>query len=183
MREEIMTENPVKKDNLAGSRKAREKDISSLIADLDSQDGLVRVRARKNLVGIGNQAVAPLVKALSSKKQWVRWEAAKTLGQIGDSSAAQALAEALSDVMFDVRWLAAQGLIAIGREALGPMFHKFLENPESVWLQEGVHHVLHDINREDLQDIVRPVIAALESFEPSVEAPIAVEKALEMITK
>ena len=41
--------------------------INSLIADLGSKDGLVRVRARRSLVAIGGQVVGPLAKALASK--------------------------------------------------------------------------------------------------------------------
>jgi HEAT repeat protein len=143
----------------------------SLICELDSEDGLVRVKARKSLVTIGHLAVKPLVKSLSSNREYVRWEAAKALGQIGDPAAVQALIKALEDKMFDVRWLAAEGLIIIGRPALVPLLQAFMDDPDSFWLREGVHHVLH-------AKILRPVVAALEGFEPSVEAPLAADKAL-----
>ena len=44
--------------------------IDSLIANLASKDGMVRVRARRSLVAIGEPAVRPLVEALASRKQW-----------------------------------------------------------------------------------------------------------------
>jgi hypothetical protein len=134
-------------------------------------------------VAIGGQAVKPLIGALSSKNQWVRWEAAKSLGQIGDTKAVAALIEALEDKMFDVRWLAAEGLILIGREALAPLLQALMEHPDSLWLQEGVHHVLHDVEKGDLAEILQPVIVALEGFEPSVEVPLAVQTALRTLVK
>jgi HEAT repeat protein len=176
-----MTENKAGQDNPVRSKKVSTETIKSLVADLGSQDGIVRVRMRKSLVSIGGQAVKPLVKALASKKEWVRWEAAKTLGQIGDPAAVQALIKALEDKMFDVRWLAAQGLIAIGREAMIPLLQALTEHPDSLWLREGVHHVLHDVDKGALTEILRPVIVALEGFEPSVEVPLAVEAALEAL--
>jgi hypothetical protein len=182
IREEIMAEGKVKKDSPATGKKMA-KAIKSLMADLASQDGLVRVRARKSLVGMGNRAVAPLVVALASKKQWVRWEAAKALGQIGDTAATQALIKALEDRMFDVRWLAAEGLISIGHQALVPLLKALLERPDSLWLQEGVHHVLHNLDGGYLNKIIDPVLRALEGFEPSVETPLAARKALEALAR
>jgi HEAT repeat protein len=157
--------------------------IKMLVNGLCSEDGLVRVRARKRLVALGNQAVRPLKKLLASKREWVRWEAAKALGQIGDPAAAQALIKALEDKMFDVRWLAAEGLISMGNKALVPLLEAIRERPDSFWLREGVHHVLHDINNGKLTEIIRPVIMSLEGFEPSVEAPPAIKRALEALNK
>jgi HEAT repeat protein len=178
-----MIANRVKENDTTHGKKVRTETIKSLIDDLGSKDGQVRVRARKSLVAIGGQAVKPLVKALSSEKEWVRWEAAKALGQIGGPAAVQALVKALEDKMFDVRWLSAEGLISIGREALVPLLRALMEHPDSLWLQEGVHHVLHDVEKEDINEILQPVLAALEGFEPSVEAPLAVKIALKALTK
>jgi hypothetical protein len=96
--------------------------------------------------------------------------------------AVQALVKALEDKMFDVRWLAAEGLISIGREALVPLLRELIEHPDSFWLREGVHHVLHDIYQGDHKTL-RPVLVALESFEPSVEAPLAAEVALKALSR
>ena len=152
--------------------------INSLITDLGSKDGLVRVRARRSLVAIGGQAVDPLVEELASKKQWTRWEAAKALGQIGDPSATQALIIALEDEMFDVRWLAAEGLLAIGREALVPLLHALIERSDSEWLWEGAHHVFHDLSSGELGEVLRPILAVLDDVDASVEVPFAAEAAL-----
>jgi len=178
-----MTENRVKEHDTVHGKKVSTETIKSLIDNLGSQDGQVRVRARKSLVAIGGQAVKPLVKALASKREWVRWEAAKTLCQIGDPAAVQALVKALEDKMFDVRWLAAEGLISIGREALVPLLRALMEHPDSLWLREGVHHVLHDVDKEDLNEILHPVLAALEGFEPSVEAPLVAKIAFKALAK
>ncbi len=155
-------------------------DIEKLMASLASEDGLERVRARKSLVLIGEPAVGYLVNALEDKQEWVRWEAAKTLSQIGSPSATQALIAALEDKMFDVRWLSAEGLIAIGKDALVPLLHALVDGAESAWVREGVHRVLHGIEDREYKEIIAPVIAALENDTP-IEVPLAAEKALDAL--
>jgi HEAT repeat protein len=157
--------------------------VELLIADLGSKDGVVRVRARKSLVAIGKPAVDPLVKALSSKRELVRWESAKAIGQIGDPTATLALVRALEDEMFDVRWLAAEALITIGKKALVPLLKALTRHSDSLWLREGAHHVFHDLSDRKSVGVLRPVLTALEDSEPSVEVPPAANTALKVLNK
>jgi len=158
-------------------------DIKSLIAELESEDGIVRVRARKSLVDIGHDAVESVVEKLTSKQEWLRWEAAKTLAQIGDPSATQALIGALHDKMYDVRWLAAEGLIHIGEKAVEPLLEAVIKQPDSLWIREGAHHVLHDLEKSSLKEQLKPVLNALEDVEPLLEFAVAAEAALNQIKK
>ena len=160
------------------NRQTESVTIVSLIADLASDDGVIRVKARRTLVSAGDKAVEPLIEALASPNQWVRWEAAKALGQIGNSAATNALVKALEDKMFDVRWLAAQALINIGREAVIPVLKALIERADSTWTREGAHHVLHDLARGELHEVLQPVLAALEDVDSSVEVPFAAKTAL-----
>jgi hypothetical protein len=165
-------------DNMVKDRRAAPAPIGSLISDLASDDGVIRVKARHALVSIGDKAIKPLIKALADRNQWVRWEAAKALGQIGSSAATRALIKALEDRMFDVRWLAAQGLIAIGPEAIIPILEALIERADSVWMREGAHHVLHDLAEGEIREVLWPVIAALEDVDSPVEVPFAAKTAL-----
>jgi HEAT repeat protein len=157
------------------------KNIDSLMADLVCDDVILCQKARRQLVVMGHSAVPSLVKAMGSKKYWVRWEAAKALAQIGDSTAAAALIKALEDKEFDVRWLAAEGLINIGQKAVVPLLKALIDNAKSTWLRQGAHHILHDMNRGDLDEILRPVMSVLEDVEPYIEVPVAAHKALDML--
>ena len=157
-------------------------EIGQLIADLYSDDGMKRVRARHFLVALGSEAVAPLIKALSDRNQWVRWEAAKALQQIGDESATQELIRTLEDKTFDLRWLAAEGLISIGRKAVIPLLTQLLDNSDSIRLREGAHHVFHDLEDKDLQEILAPVLSALEDTDATVEVPLAAKAALDKLS-
>jgi HEAT repeat protein len=176
-------QNNAPKDNAVSGSKAAKAPIKSLIADLASKDGIVRMKARQRLVAYKKRSVAPLIRTMSDENDWVRWEAAKALSQIGNPESIQALLVALADKQFEVRWLAAEGLIRIGRKTIVPMLETLIKHSDSYWLREGIHHVLHDINRGKIIKVLRPVLSALEGPEPSLEVPPAARAALDILTK
>ncbi|MBN2100230.1 MAG: HEAT repeat domain-containing protein [Dehalococcoidia bacterium] len=153
-------------------RQAGVADVKPLVDDLTCKDVYKCRRARKALVEMGEGSVPYLVDALNHRKGWVRWEAAKALRQIPGPVATDALVTALGDNNFDVRWLAAEGLIDRGREGLAPLMKALIEGSDSVVLREGAHHVLFDLSHGNLRQMVLPVLQALEDVEPSVEVPL-----------
>jgi len=165
----------------SGSDPAREDQgpaVRALIAALHSSDGMERTEARRLLVRIGRPAVYALIAGLSSPSKRMRWEAAKALAEIGDPIAAPALVIALEDNEADIRWLAAEGLIALGRSGLAALLGALMGSDTSVWRREGAHHVLHDLARGELHDQLAPVLAALESVHPDSQVPQAALVAL-----
>jgi HEAT repeat protein len=142
--------------------------LSTLVSTLRSSDYGERVDARQALEKIWHPAVGPLVELLADPSHQARWEAAKTLVAIADADASPALVEALLDEEFDVRWLAAEALIAIGHDGLEPLLRALEEHPESVWLRQGAHHVLHDLKDPALRELMAPTLDALESLEPEI---------------
>jgi hypothetical protein len=157
------------------------QNFETLLDPLACEDLIRCQKIRRSLVKLGHQAVPSLLEALGSKKNWVRWEAAKALAQIGDPAATRPLIRSLEDKKFDVRWLAAEGLIAIGKQAVVPLLRALVDNPKSIWLREGAHHVMHDMDRGDWDEILRPVMKAIEGMEPSLEVPEAAEKVLNIL--
>jgi len=161
---------------LTDKRAAR---IPSLVADLASPHPAVRTKSRKALVAIGKPAVPPLIRLLMHRKPHVRWEAAKALCCIADPLAAAALVNALDDRDGDVRWLAAEGLAALGRDGLQPLLAALLQRAQSCSFCEAAHHGCHTLlKRKRLGPILRPVLAALKESEPGVAAPPAAYAAL-----
>jgi HEAT repeat protein len=157
--------------------------LQALIKSLSSEDDGVRVKARHSLVAMGKAAVGPLAGALKDGNELLRWEAAKALGEIGVPEAAPFLVRALEDEQFDVRWLAAVGLIGMNIKALKPLLHALMEQSDSVFLREGAHHVIHDLTKGELRKYLAPVLAALENIEPAAGCPQAAFHALEMLEK
>jgi HEAT repeat protein len=163
--------------------KARGPSPEALIAALSSEDDGVRVGARQSLVTMGKAAVPPLAEALGNKDDLMRWEAAKALGEIGAPEAALSLVKALEDESFDVRWLAAIGLIGMNIKGLKPLLHALMEQGDSVFLRQGAHHVIHDLTKGELRRYLSTVLAALENVEPTMSVPQAAYHALEMLEK
>lgn len=154
-------------------------DPSAWIAQFDSDDGRRRELARETVVHLGPPAVPGLVAALAQPSIRVRWEATKALCEICDPSAAPALVGRLEGRDSGVRWMAADGLIALGVPALEPVLLALVNNSDSILLREGAHRVLYGLaGRAGLQEVLRPVLAALDSTAPAVTTPVAAYRAL-----
>ena len=82
----------------------------------------------------------------------------------------------LEDEEPGVRWLAAEGLIKMHRASLKPLFQALIERPDSLWLREGDHHVLHDLAKMGFAEGALPVLAALEGIEPTATVPGAARR-------
>ncbi len=156
-----------------------ESDVIQLwVGALASRKWVERHDARTHLAKVGDLAVAPVASLLDDPREHVRWEAAKTLSDMVSPAAAPVLVRALSDESFGVRWVAAEGLVRLGRDALEPLFEALMLKPRSVYLRVGAHHVLIAARRWGDADLVEPVIAALGSFSPRVELPLVARDAL-----
>jgi HEAT repeat protein len=89
----------------------------------------------------------------------------------------------MNDKVFDVRWVAAEGLIGIGNKSIEPLLHLIKRNPESVRLREGVHHVLYALNKKNPDELLKLMVTALEGSEASLQIPFAAERALKSLKK
>ncbi|MGO8749140.1 MAG: HEAT repeat domain-containing protein [Thermoguttaceae bacterium] len=165
----------------ADKRAAR---IPSLVTGLASPNPAVRTKARKALVAMGELTVPSLIPLLLHRKPHVRWEAAKALCGIADPIAAFALVNAMDDRDGDVRWLAAEGVAALGRDGLQPLLAALLQRAQSSSFCEGAHHVCHTlVKKRKLGLILRPLLAALGQSEPEVAVPPAAYAALSRLRK
>jgi HEAT repeat protein len=168
-------------DPTDGAVNVHKPDIDSLVAALASPDRATRLTARETLVGLGHPAVGPLIPLLTDQHDHVRWEAAKSLADIGDPAAAPALVKTLEDREAGVRWLAAEGLIHMRRACLKPLLQALIERTDSVWLRDGAHHILHNLTKMGLAEEVMPVLTALEGIQPTATVPSAARRALDTL--
>lgn len=170
--------------------------VDGLIQQLGDRDGVTRERARRSLVSLGGSGVEPLLQALKSKKSRVRFEAAMCLRDIADRRAIDGLVEALSDRTFEIRWVAAEALINVGRPVVSFVLHALMEHADSTWLRDGCRHVLthfagldlraaYHIEHHpawvdfDLRDVLSPVVKALEQPGSASRVPVVAVRALE----
>jgi HEAT repeat protein len=147
------------------ARKYSVTEIESFMDQLVSRNGAERETARKSLVRVGKPAVQHLTHALQhSGSDQFRWEAAKTLGEIGDESGIPVLVSALEDRNHDVAWLAAEALKKFKKIAWLPLLHALIrKGSDSVQLRQGVHHVLRNQQETGFVDLLSRLTKALES--------------------
>ncbi len=169
---------PTSKGNSTGEK---DQTIEGLITALSSDNDSTRRDARRSLVVIGNPTVRSLTEALKLRNDNVRREAVKALSEIGGAEAAPALIRTLEDEEFDIRWLAAEGLIELGTKGLKGLLQALLDHGDPLLLLEGAHHVMHYMAKGGLRKYLGPVLASLEGVEPAVKAPVAAFHALEML--
>jgi hypothetical protein len=156
--------------------------IQQLMTELGSDDGLQRRRAREALERLGERTAPYLMHGLRSGNVNVRWESAKALRAVEDPRAAPALVNALMDESFEIQWLAAEALIALGEKALIPLLEGVISDYDSVYLRQGVHHVLHDLERKgSLGPLTLRVLNEMRSIDPREPYPLSAKRALEAL--
>ena len=131
-------------------KKTKESEMHELIVKLGSDDGIERQSAREALVAIGRDSVDFLMELLSHPKHIYRWEAVKTLEEIGDPDTIPIFIQALEDDKSDVRWIAAEGLIKLGKKSIKPLLNVLIDKSDSVFVLEGAHHIFFDLREKGL---------------------------------
>jgi len=131
-------------------------------------------------VAVGKGAVILLTRALqNSSSDQFRWEAAKTLGEIGDSSGIPVLVSALEDRNHDVAWFAAEALKKFKKIAWQPLLRTLIRNgSDSVQLRQGVHHVLRNQTEVGFGDLLTALTKALESSSVPKSSTVAANNIL-----
>jgi HEAT repeat protein len=154
--------------------------LESLMNLLASKNGATRMKARKSLVALGKSAVPSLTRTLqNSKEDHVRWEAAKTLGAIGDVRSILALVSALEDSDQGVVWLAAEALGKFKKVAWPPLLRALVKSEkDSVSLRLGAYHVLRKQKEDGFNDLLAILRTALESSTASESTPFAASNIL-----
>jgi HEAT repeat protein len=155
-----------------------EESVQALVKQLASVNPAVRKRARGALVAIGHSAVGPLTKVLHGSHDLLSWEACKTLATIADPISIPDLIRALEWDSLDIRWLAADGLIAIGTPVIRPLLKALVDRAYAASILPGAHRVLHKLVRRNPSHRLDLVLEAMASPEPGVSVPIAAERVL-----
>ena len=155
-------------------------DVELLLLQLQHSDGVIRQHSREVLGKLGRQVVPLLIELLSHRSEHVRWEACKTLARIKDPRSGYALAEALLDDDSDVRWVAAEALIALEQNAIEPLLQIIEVHFDSILLRQSAHHVLAVLKRENkVDEKVELVYEALSSIMFPMRLAVAANNALD----
>ena len=157
--------------------------IKKLLNDLQSENTGVRHNARNELVKIGTPIIDFLIELDYSKNKNVKWEVMKALGQIADPDTIPLLLEGLCDDEFEIRWLAAEGLIEIGKESVQPILEELFEKPDAMFLRHGAHHVLSDFKKKGFFEDKHDLISILDDVATASSVIVKVKQTLRDLDK
>lgn len=123
--------------------------------------------------------ILPVMHALASADSAaIRKEAAKIIKQIGDETSIPVAIKLLEDIDGDIRWIAAEILIHIGRASIRPLLKATHENPDAYFLREGTHHVLAALIRDHDPRELRELQGVLLNSEMLETLPLMIRKIL-----
>ena len=145
-------------------KKIDNAELQKLIETLGSDDGMERKKAREALVKKGKEVTDFLMELLSHPKHIYRWEAVKTLEEIGDPDSIPFFIQALEDDKSDIRWIAAEGLIKLGMQSVVPLLDTIIDKSDSVFVLEGAHHIFYDLHEKRLLPAGFPIEKLLSSL-------------------
>jgi hypothetical protein len=153
-----------------------------LVAGLADPNSRKRAEARERLLVLGHAAIPALLAALADSNGNARWQAAKALSQLHDPDTANDLMNAMEDDDFGVRWLAAEGLIAMGPASLEAVLQGLISCFGSIRMREGARHVLHALADGGLHDeTIEKLLRALQGLAPEEDVAWAAEQAWEKL--
>lgn len=157
----------------------KENSIKILIDNLSNVDGLVRKSAREILVKLGATVIDYLGQLIEAPKYITRWEAVKSLSEMHNPLVIPWLLDALEDESDDIRWLGAEGLISLGKDAVEPVLKRLIEKYPSIKTREAVKHILKILqDREKFYDTVN-LLHVINHYKDQSEIPTTAKAALD----
>lgn len=104
---------------------------------LDTDDYSKKLAARETLMKMGKTIIPQMHKLLDSENDSLRMEAAKIVELIADRGSIPFLLRLLDDKIFDIRWIAAEALIKIGRLSICPLLKSIRDGKSSFIFHRG----------------------------------------------
>ena len=147
---------------------------------LDINDSGSGADTRRLLVGSGKKILPQLHDLLQTNNDELRKEVAKVVELISDDKSVPVLISLLDDTEFEIRWIAAEGLINIGRKSIGPLLKSIRDGKNSYLLDKGAHHVLKHLLTESEKSDLKTLLLSLDNkLETRGNAPAEAANALE----
>jgi len=116
---------------------------------LDTKNSGKKLAARTTLVRMGKNIITQLHGLLDSENGLLRSESAKIVELIADRRSIPLLIKLLDDKEFEIRWIAAEGLIKIGRRCILLSLKSICDCNSSFFHNKGAHHVLLGLLNEN----------------------------------
>lgn len=137
------------------------------------------ITAKNQLENQGTQILPVMHVLTNSNSAVIRKEALKIIKQVGNQDSISSAIRLLEDIDGDIRWIAAETLIHIGRASIRPLLKELLKNHEAYFLREGTHHVLTALIRDHDPMELRELKSNLLNSEVMEILPMMIRKILE----
>jgi hypothetical protein len=131
---------------------------------MDEKNFSQKIYASKVLVRMGKRIIPQLHTLLSSKNDLLRAEIARIVKLIADRRSVPFLIGLLDDPVFDIRWIAAVGLIKIGRRSIIPLLKSIRDGDSSYLLNQGAHHVFSSLLSKREKKGMSHLMLVLENY-------------------
>jgi HEAT repeat protein len=174
------THNPEFGINLNDSPDNLLRQITALLEDSNYPD-------RHNITALGNlgNRIVPILhEILCSENGHLRLEALKVVKHIADKRSIPILIYLLDDSENGIRWIAAEGLVNIGRSSILPLLKSIRDRKNPTFLYKGAHHVLNSLLYAEEKEQLQSLLLSLDNHHQlSGIAPALAFKALETVFK
>jgi HEAT repeat protein len=135
-----------------------------------------RRKARLALVNIGEPAIDFLAEFAAHPDWKIRWEAIRALAQMRNPDTSAILINALDDEYEGIRWLAAEGIIMLGREGLIALLQALTSYKLTILLREGAYHVLKQMairyKLPNMEELIHGLVNADSFFNVQAQAEL-----------
>ena len=154
-----------------------------LVSDLlEAKNFRHRISDWNKLVSMGKEILPYAHRLIKSENNAIRKEATKLIELIADKQSIPKLIALLDDEESDIRWIAAEGLINIGRECIVPLLKALVKCENSYFTYLGAHHVFNKLFTAKEKMNLQPLLHSLNnSTEINAIVNIEASKALKII--
>ncbi len=160
------------------------EEVKVILQGLMSEGVHQRRESREELAAMGPAVLPQIFKMLDLDSPQLRWEAAQTLKIMASVEAIPKLLELLADGDDDIRWIAAEGLIGIGRDALIPLLELVIDHNANPEIRDGAHHILAQLLTKAERYENKKLMYALINYRRTGEsAPRLAAKLIGRLTK
>ena len=122
-----------------------------------------RTEAHRSLHKKGREIADQLMALTSSPNFQVRKEATKLLEEISDPESIHTLIELLNDPESEIRWIASEGLIKIGRSTIEPLLQKLMAG-ENLTFKLSAYNVFQHLFTKKEETDLDSLLKSLNNF-------------------
>jgi HEAT repeat protein len=131
-------------------KESKESQIKSLLEKLCEGEGQQRKDARRELIALGDSTLEYINSYLEHPKHICRWEALRVVKEIAALKSIPVFLDALDDDKSDIRWIAAEGLIRMGKYSIKPLLNQVTKKYDSILVLNGAHHIIYELYEREL---------------------------------